>query len=163
MGHEGERKGGAWVITSTKWRCWESFRFLRLDWFSPFLSPQPSIWAALGVAAVGVPKPQHRWQQLPGLLALALCAGSALDGNCWWVNWDFNCNCSHTALQTASLFIFNEALCLFFPVPRLLPRVLITYIKCGRRFVHRQVMPKPFGLGLHTQPLGFDSDSPIAV
>lgn len=81
------------------------------------------------------------------------CPCSAYTGltpndNCWWVHWDFKSNCSHRALQTGSLFIFNEALCLFFSVPRLLARFLIICIKCGRRFVHRLVTQKTFGLGL---------------
>lgn len=80
-----------------------------------------------------------------------------------WVNWDVKCNCSHTTLQTHSLFIFNEVLCLFFSVPRLLARFLIIYIKCGRRFVHRQVMQKTFGLRLQTHPLGFDSNFQIKL
>lgn len=97
--------------------------------------------------------------QLETASSLALCMLSWLNDYCWWVNWGFKCNCSHTALQTDSLFIFNEALCLFFSVQRLLARFLIIYIKCGRRFVHRQVMQKTFGLGLQTHPLGFESDS----
>lgn len=80
--------------------------------------------------------------------------GLTLNDNYWWVNEDFKHNCSHRGLQTGSLFIFNEALCLFFSVPRLLARFLIIYIKCGRRFVQRQVMQKIFGLGLQTHPLG---------
>lgn len=68
-----------------------------------------------------------------------------------------------TQLSRLVLLIFNEALCLFFSVPRLLARFLIIYIKYGKRFVHRQVMQKTFGLGLQTHPLGFDSDSHIAV
>lgn len=163
MWHERERKEGTWVITSTKWSLWEFSRFQRLQRLFPFSQPSASNMGCPGGGSCSCPKPQHRWQQLPRLLALAVCAGSALGGNCWWVNGEFNCNCSHTALQTASLFVFNEPLCLFFPVPRLLERVLIICIKCGRRFVHRQVMPKPCGLGLHTQSLGFNGDSPIAV
>lgn len=68
-----------------------------------------------------------------------------------------------TQLSRLVLFSFLMKHCLFFSIPRLLARFLIIYIKCGRRFVHRQVMQKTFGLGLQTHPLGFDSDFHIAV
>lgn len=110
--------------------------------------------------------PQGEYQQLMSARGCVVpCSGHAgLTQWCFlWVNWDFKCNCSHTALQNHSLFIFNEVLCLFFSVPRLLARFLIIYIKCGRRFVHRQVMQKTFGLCLQTHPLGFDSNPQIKL